>query len=175
MYSASGMRARASAAAGVVLIATCFGAPQAMAQSPPNGVHIDPGSPAGKQYQIPIPAARQQASGSSGTGGGTGANPPLFGVGVGSDQSGSTANGTATSATHSSRAHADKRSRHTRSGHAVQRAARSPAHPTPQPTRTYKASQVGSNSWLPLVVGGALVLVLGGGGGLGLRRRYVRR
>jgi hypothetical protein len=38
----------------------------AKAGSPPNGVHLDPGSPAGKEYAIPLAAARGGAIGTSG-------------------------------------------------------------------------------------------------------------
>ena len=43
------------------------------------GVHVDPGSPAGKQYQIPIATARSEAAGGSGASNST---APAFGVGV---------------------------------------------------------------------------------------------
>ncbi len=50
--------------------------------APGNGVHVDPGSPAGKQYAIPIPSARSETSGRAGSSGSGSSNPPLFGVGV---------------------------------------------------------------------------------------------
>lgn len=54
-------------------------------------VHVDPGSPSGKEYAIPLESARQNAAGNSGTvlpGAGTssaasGTSAPLFGEGVG--------------------------------------------------------------------------------------------
>src|ERR1700760_2092560 len=50
--------------------------------APGNGVHVDPGSPAGKQYAIPIPSARSETSGQKAGSGSGSTNPPLFGVGV---------------------------------------------------------------------------------------------
>ena len=44
------------------------------------GVHVDPGSPAGKQYAIPISSARSETAGQ--TGSNVGDNPPAFGVGI---------------------------------------------------------------------------------------------
>jgi hypothetical protein len=60
------------------------------------GVHVDPNSPAGKEYQLPLETARQQAAGGTATGGrgsgGSGArgatstagpsSAPLFGQGI---------------------------------------------------------------------------------------------
>jgi hypothetical protein len=171
MYCESRMRAHASAAVGAVLVSACVAATPAAGQVPvPTGVHVDPGSPAGKQYQIPIPAARQGTSGSSGSGNSASANPPLFGVGIRSPTSGSTGGGTDSGQT---RARSGRRSvvhKPTRS--APRRRPRS--SPASSFAASDKANQAGSSSWVPLVAGGGLVLLLGGGGGLGLRRRYVR-
>jgi hypothetical protein len=46
-----------------------------------DGVTIDPGSPAGKEYAIPLEAARRGAAAEP-PGGATGGAPPAFGVGV---------------------------------------------------------------------------------------------
>ncbi len=158
---------------GAVIAGACIaaGASPALAAgsgSPPPGVHIDPGSPAGKQYVIPIVAARSETSsgGNSSapagipTSGGPG-DPPLFGAGV----TPPAAN------TGSSRA---------RGGHLKKRAARrhlaSPSHtpiqPHPAPAiPSSVTAPANSSAWLALAGGGALVLLLGGGGGLALRRR----
>src|SRR3954469_21205866 len=62
------------------------------------GVHADPGSPAGKEYVIPLEGARREASGgggsagsqSGGGGGGSAASPaPLFGAGIKAAKKGS--------------------------------------------------------------------------------------
>ena len=48
------------------------------------GVHVDPNSPAGKEYAIPIDQARRQAEGTSSGDGSRGSSDsaPLFGVGI---------------------------------------------------------------------------------------------
>jgi hypothetical protein len=170
----SRMRAHASAAVGAVLVSACIAATPAAGHVPvPTGVHVDPGSPAGKQYQIPIPAARQETSGSSGSGSSANGNPPLFGVGITSPASGSTAGGSASGRT---QARSGRRS----AARSVRTATRSTSRRTPRPSAASslaasdRTTQAGTSSWVPLVAGGGLVLVLGGGGGLGLRRRYVR-
>jgi hypothetical protein len=76
---------RASLAVGVCLLA----APSAGATPP--GLHVDPASPGGKEYAIPLDQARDDASGGGGgsqsSGGGSGSH--LFGVGVGGSDGGS--------------------------------------------------------------------------------------
>lgn len=182
------MRLGAGALAGAVGVIAWLAPAQALAHGPvPPGVHIDPGSPANKQYQIPIPAARQETSGS--TGSGNASSPPLFGVGITSGSVASSGGGTTSHArattssaehqsSHPSQAQSDGRSP---SGRTRRRAPRPAASSSGRrgaanaPVSAYeKAGQPGSNSWLPLVLGGALVLILGGGGGLGLRRRYLQ-
>jgi hypothetical protein len=55
-------------------------APIAQAQSGPEpGVTVDPNSPAGKEYALPVPSARQQAQGKTKK---KSSNAPLFGEGV---------------------------------------------------------------------------------------------
>src|SRR5438094_2200614 len=52
------------------------------------GVHVDPGSPSGKEYAIPLEGVRRDTSGGSTTGGSSGgssggsAKAPLFGEGI---------------------------------------------------------------------------------------------
>jgi hypothetical protein len=148
--------------------------------APGNGVHVDPGSPAGKQYAIPIPSARAETSGQSG---GTGsANPPLFGVGV--TPAGTAATGGASGAAASAGQSTSVRSPATTAQAADGKSRRLTAR---QGTRadtlgaprmaapsgghlSAQSSAVGGTSWLPLLGGGALVLLIGGGGGFLLRR-----
>jgi hypothetical protein len=84
---------RASLAVGICLLA-----PPSAGATPP-GVHVDPNSPGGKEYAIPLDQARNEATGGGGSqssGGGSGSH--LFGVGVGgSDSGGSGSAGTASS------------------------------------------------------------------------------
>jgi hypothetical protein len=148
--------------------------------APGNGVHVDPGSPAGKQYAIPIPSARSEAAGQSGSSGSSSSNPPLFGVGVtpggaatgvAAGVSGST--GRAGTGKGTPRTRASGRDR--RAGTAGGSATQSGASPTASgqgktARRTAESNSVGGTSWLPLLGGGALVLLVGCGGGFFLRR-----
>lgn len=144
----------------------------------PPGVHVDPGSPAGTEYQIPLDSARQLSAGS--TGGAASPNPPLFGVGV------TSARASSPTTTSAPRAAGGRAGPSTNAGSVARRLARRRAHRRPgraashgspatvrRPVRA-DAAQPGSDSWLPLVAGGALVLVVGGGGGFGLRRKYLQ-
>jgi hypothetical protein len=72
-------------------------------QGDPNGVHIDPNTPSGHEYDIPVQKARRQASGGSkktssagaaassngSSGGGGSGDSSLFGAGITSDDSSS--------------------------------------------------------------------------------------
>jgi hypothetical protein len=98
-------------AAGLAVVWLVLAAPASAQQG---GVFVDPDSPAGKEYAIPIEQARRQASGSPGGSaaepGGRAAQAPLFGAGItregasggggssgaGSDTSGREANGNST-------------------------------------------------------------------------------
>lgn len=66
---------------GAALLLLLLASPVA-AQEP--GVHVDPNSPAGKEYAIPIDQARRQAEGASGANGGHGSSGSagLFGAGI---------------------------------------------------------------------------------------------
>lgn len=137
---------------------------------PPPGVHVDSGSPAAKQYALPIPTARTELGGGSSSQGGGSQNPgasapqngPLFGRGITSPST-----------------PASPRKRHPgrRSHRHDPRAHPKAAVPVPSVaipasfSGTRPASGDGGNAWLALIGGGLLVLLLGGGGGLALRRR----
>jgi hypothetical protein len=70
-----------------LLVGLCLlPAPAALAQTP--GLHVDPNSPTGKEYAIPLDHARNSASGGGSqaqpsNSGGSDSSSPLFGVGVG--------------------------------------------------------------------------------------------
>lgn len=183
------MRVRLSVLTAAVAAGAALAPAPAVASGPGAGVHVDPNSPAGKQYEIPIPSARQEASG--GAHHGSGGSAPLFGVGVSTPHS-STAPATtsapatttttsAPAATSSTKPH---RVSHTRRHHPRASIHNAAVQPQSQTTRSetiapatqaaYNAGQVGSSGWLPLVAGGALVLVVGGGLGAGIRRRNAR-
>jgi hypothetical protein len=180
-----------------------FVAPQ-MAQAsttpPQSGVHVDPGSPAGKEYQFPVTGARSEAAGGSPQSGSAG--PPLFGVGV--TPAAAATGSTATTSAHSTKAGAAV----SRSGAAATGANEAPgagvgsgpgaagagagsgsgaagsgSSPGGAKPGSVDAIPVaagtgsggaGGSGWIPLVAGGLLVLVIGGGGGLALRQRVQR-
>jgi hypothetical protein len=138
------------------------------------GVHVDPGSPAGKEYQFPVTGARSEAAGGGQASGS--AAPPLFGVGV-------------TPATAVAGSTRQTRS-HRGTSPAPDGGARPGAHPGGSASSTGSAGPIsvaggpgvaatgsggaGDSGWVPLAIGGLLVLVLGGGGGLMLRQRVLR-
>jgi hypothetical protein len=139
------------------------------------GVHVDPGSPAGKQYQIPIASARSEAAGGAGA---TNSTAPAFGIGV-TPSGGSASTADATSQRSHGSSHAARPGR----GHATRRRFAGSAAAGSSKNRdgaaTVAASsggggRVGGDAWPVLAAGGLLVLVLGGGGGLALRRRADR-
>ena len=74
------MRRLVTAAIASAILAAVPGAP-ALAQP---GVHVDPGSPAGKEYALPLDQARRDAKGESGPGSSsrTSRSAPLFGEGI---------------------------------------------------------------------------------------------
>jgi hypothetical protein len=72
----------AAAASGGLAAAALFFAPYAPSANAAGQVHVDPGSPSGKEYALPVPRARRDAAG-GGSSAGT-SDPPLFGQGVSS-------------------------------------------------------------------------------------------
>lgn len=168
------MRALTACATAVLILMLVLTPGAALGKALPPGVHVDPGSPAGKEYQIPVASARSLGQGK--TGSSSSANPPLFGVGVSSSTTSTTTSSTSSSpgagATSAARARRRASARRTARKHR-KRSAHIAPHSGGHITRTLSA-QPGGEGWLPLVVGGVLVLVVGGGGGLGLRRRYLQ-
>jgi hypothetical protein len=165
-------RMRAAIATGVAV--GTIGASPAVAQTGAQtgldpGVHVDPSSPAGKQYAIPIATARTIAAGGQGQSS-SNSNPdvPLFGVGV-TPAAGRDAR-TAPAHTRGASRHAGSRAGRPKA------AGGSPSASSTPPVldssiRRSAGAVAGSNAWLVLAGGGALVFVLGGAGGLALRRR----
>jgi cobalamin biosynthesis Mg chelatase CobN len=137
------------------------------------GVHVDPSSPAAKQYAIPISSARNEAAGR--TGSNVSEAPPAFGVGV--------TPSTPTKGAKTSEGRAPSTGRHANSETSRGKGAASGAAPSsgsPPAARSSTQAELsastqetstGDGGWLALILGGALVLVLGGVGGLMLRRR----
>jgi hypothetical protein len=128
----------------------------AAAQSP----QVDPSSPAGTEYQLPIDRARNEAVGgssaSSGSGGSTSGEPPLFGAGVEKTKAGSR----------------DQKLRTDGNPHTVASAEPDAVARTPGTVRAHAPAPDSGGSGLVAMGGGALgVLLIGGLAGLALRRR----
>jgi hypothetical protein len=150
--------ARVSAFITVAALAAGTSAPlaaPALALEP--GVHIDPGSPAAKEYALPVNQARGTGSGGEGSGG---SSEKLFGAGIKPPSSGSSGG------------------RHGgRGATGVSRSAQQPAAATQaQPTAPRAVQQAaarstsgGSTSALVLFGGGVAILVLGAFTGIVLR------
>jgi hypothetical protein len=66
---------------GILALTVSVLAPAAPAAAE-KGVHVDPDSPAGKEYAIPFESAREDAAGGKGDRGGSQGNAPMFGVGI---------------------------------------------------------------------------------------------
>jgi hypothetical protein len=151
-----------------MLVVLAFGCSTASAQGGTaggSGVHIDPGSPAAKEYAIPLSQARQIGGGSSSSGSST---ATAFGAGIKPPASGSSSRSGLGSryvkAHHrSSRVGARKHTATVSSPAATVPAAVLEASST-------QASSGGNGSILALLGGGVLILVLGGLGGTVLRR-----
>jgi hypothetical protein len=127
------------------------------------GVHVDPGSPAAKEYALPLNQARQTGAGASSSSTSSG---PLFGAGIkppgagGSSHSGS-GSGTAKATG--------------RGGAAGPNGANTAARLSALPSALLRASSSqassgGGGSILALLGGGVAILVLGGLGGMILKR-----
>jgi hypothetical protein len=155
---------RCGAAAGIQLAAVlAVGLPGTATAAEP-GVHIDPGSPAGKEYALPIEQARRDAvppgGGPGGGGGGGGAGggssgpggSPLFGAGILAQASSSAA-----------RDGAAARSSGGAGKGATARRASGPALPAPAST----GAAADTNQTLLLAIA---VLAAGGLSGLAVRR-----
>jgi hypothetical protein len=137
--------------------------PAAAASALEPGVHIDPGSPAEKEYVLPLNQARHTGTGATG---GTSSSAPLFGAGIAPPGGGGSGPGSGSSPrTHSGRPL-----------HAGAGAKRAPAAPAPASlpsvvvhTARAQSSSAGSGSLLALLGGGLAILVLGAFGGTVLR------
>jgi hypothetical protein len=166
------MRAvRVVAVAVSVVCVVCTQSALAATQLGP-GIHVDPGSPAGKEYRIPIESARGETSGGPRAAGSSRAT--TFGYGVTASPTRRSQSGSQTR-----RAGHGRGQRGTHPGSRAHPSGKlsGGAHAARHSSRAVRAAQLlgsddgGSGSWLLLVAGGALVLLLGCGGGLALKRR----
>lgn len=179
-----------SALLAAVVVCMICAQPALAASNVAPGLHRDPGSPASKEYRIPITSTRNETSG-HGSSNPDSSTAPTFGAGVTPPTSKAPAptraDGASTHApTPSSAPRGHKRDR-AASGQAGRGARRHAGHDgsassLSKVTAAHRAqvltavrAQAGSASWLPLVAGGALVLLVGCGAGLALKRATWRR
>jgi hypothetical protein len=124
------------------------------------GVHVDPGSPAAKEYALPVSQARGAGGGSS-----EGAHEQLFGAGIKPPSSGSPRGGSPSAATG---ARGDAKS----AGQSESGSAATATQSPPTLVRRVADGQAssGGGSSLPVLLGGGVaVIVLGAFAGIVLR------
>jgi hypothetical protein len=130
------------------------------------GVHIDPGSPAAKQYALPLNQARQTGADPSGHAGSSASAP--FGAGIhppgsgGSSHPGSSAN----------RNHAQARHTTSRASSAEAPGTGVAISPITLREASSNASPGGDRSLLVLLGGAVAILILGAFGGTLMRRNH---
>ena len=126
------------------------------------GVHADPGSPASKQYALPLNQARQTGGGPAGREGSS-ANVP-FGAGIKPPGAGGSSHSSAGAGQATSR-----------SGAARPNAANTAGRQATIPAAVLRASSSragGDDSALALLGGGVAILILGAFGGTIMRRSH---
>jgi hypothetical protein len=151
----------------LVLLVMCLSpSPAAAAVELEPGVHVDPESPAAKEYVLPLSQARQTGATSSSKSGAA----PLFGAGITppGGGSGGSSSGASTSG-HNARggSHASQGKSGSRDGATAPASA--PLPPGVLRATRAQGSSAGSGSLLALLGGGLAVLVLGAFGGTVLR------
>ncbi|HLB21607.1 MAG TPA: hypothetical protein VK605_05820 [Solirubrobacteraceae bacterium] len=153
------MRAKRLSTAGalVLLATTCLTTPQVASALEP-GVHVDPGSPAAKEYALPLNQARR--TGAQSTGSSSSETP--FGAGIKPPDSGGSNGGGATHGSGAARGAP-------RSGQGTG-AAGAQLPPAVQRAVDAQRSSGGGGSLPVLIGGGVAILVLGAFGGTVLRR-----
>lgn len=158
------MRAKCVSAAGTcaILALGCLTVSAQAATGLEPGVHLDPGSPAAKEYALPLNQARQTGGGSRHASTGSAA---LFGAGIKPPGSGGSGQG------RSSAGNTPSGARHGTSG------ASSSEVGTPVPAIVLRAARSqtaanGNGSTLTLLGGGVAILILGAFGGTVMRRSH---
>jgi hypothetical protein len=154
-----------SAAAAFATIAmSCFTASALAAEALEPGVHADPGSPAAKEYALPINQARQTGAASGHAGSGSAA---LFGAGIKPPDSGGSGQrrSNAENASHGVRHDASR---------VVPTHPRTPLPAAPLPAAVLRAERSpassSDSSMLALLGGGVAILVLAAFGGTIMKR-----
>jgi hypothetical protein len=153
---------------GSVLGALTMGVAAAGALEP--GVHVDPGSPAAKEYALPLSQARQTGADPASS---PGASEPSFGAGIKPPRSGGPG-GPGGPGTHGSAGRATGAGspphRRTSAGSSDHAAAATPPLPPAVRRAVAAADSSGGGGSLPALIGGGVaILVLGGFGGTVLR------
>jgi hypothetical protein len=158
---------RVSMAVAAVVLATCGPtiAPQAAAALEP-GVHVDPGSPAAKEYALPLSQARRTGAGSTPTA----SSETPFGAGIKPPGSGGGGSGS-----HDGRSPGQRPSRSSGRGHSESRSHDAVGTAPTLPPAVQRAvesqgSSGGGGSLAALIGGGVAILVLGAFGGTVLRQ-----
>jgi hypothetical protein len=130
------------------------------------GVHVDPGSPAAKEYALPVSQARGAGEG----GGPEGTHEQLFGSGIKPPSSGSPRGGSP-SGESGARRGAAKSAGTSSSGSGGSASGITPTQPPPLVRRVAggRSSSGGGSSLLVLLGGGVVVIVLGAFAGVVLR------
>jgi hypothetical protein len=160
------MAVRAAASLGGVLAVTLVALSSTAAQADTGlepGVHVDPGSPAAKEYVIPLGQARQIGAGGSSDG----SSPPLFGAGIGPRGPGGSSH------SHSGAGRTSGAANASGSGSASKPSSTGIAGRESLPSSVLASSSRASGdsgSLLALLAGGVAILILGGLGGAMLRR-----
>jgi hypothetical protein len=161
--------------AALALVVACDAAP-ALALEP--GVHLDPGSPAEKEYVLRLNQARQTGAPAHGEGSGEGSAPNLFGAGITPPSSGGPRGAPSGAAGARSGREGTQNARggsQTSGTPRARRGSRPASHATspPLPASVLRAARspdsAGDGSLLTLIGGGLAILVIGGFGGTVLR------
>jgi hypothetical protein len=152
----------------LVLSVLAVAAPAAVAQD--DEVFVDPGSPSGKEYALPVDSARKQAAKDAQKGSARAQPAPLFGEGVGDTDAASTSSaapaGGGGSGSDRRRAAGDDSAPGAAGG---ERASAAPAT-----LKSQVAAPDGGLGLVTVLAAGLAVLALGGAIGLLLRRRATR-
>jgi hypothetical protein len=152
-----------SIASVLVLALSCSTAAAQAATGLEPGVHVDPGSPAAKEYALPLNQARQTGAGASSS---SASSPPLFGAGIKPPAAG----GSSHSGSGSGKGKATGRGGASGPNGANASAPRFTLPSAVLRASSSQASSGGGGSILALLGGGVAILVLGGLGGTILKR-----
>jgi hypothetical protein len=163
---------RAARVSGVLALAAVAASWQVLLVQPATalepGVHVDPGSPAAKEYALPVSQARRAGEGG---GGSEGTHEQLFGAGIKPPSSGSPRGGSPSGTTGGHRV-ARKRAGASSSRSADEGTSGASGTQPPALVRRVaggRSSSGGGSSLLVLLGGGVVVVVLGAFAGVVLR------